>query len=375
MILNFFTSITLFGFFLNFLLSVFFWVTKKGVRIENKLLSTILLVFNLQIFYSFTTSNYTFQFFMEWHKFIFILKQTSLLFGPLIYFYVNSFLKKSNIFQARNLLHFLPFVIVTIILLFYYVGKNDFIIWQSNITLSNTILILLHNFIYLVDCVLIMKKKDITFKGFFKIVQTSPHKTWLQLLLLGFIVIWIVNLNSWAIIMIVQKPSWCAYTASIYALIVFVFVNLLMFMVLLNPDIYYVITKYKNTKVKEEDKSEYVKKIVAHFELNKPFLNPEITLETLANELSLSPRMLSQIINETFNKTFKSFILEFRIKESMQLLSDQKYGNLTILEILYKVGFNTKSAFNNQFKLHTNLTPQEYRSKFMTEKVSETYFS
>ena len=312
---------------------------------------------------------------MEWHKFIFILKQTSLLFGPLIYFYVNSFLKKSNIFQARNLLHFLPFVIVTIILLFYYVGKSNFIIWQSNITLSNTILILLHNFIYLVDCVLIMKKKDITFKGFFKIVQTSPHKTWLQLLLLGFIVIWIVNLNSWAIIMIVQKPSWCAYTASIYALIVFVFVNLLMFMVLLNPDIYYVITKYKNTKVKEEDKSEYVKKIVAHFELNKPFLNPEITLETLANELSLSPRMLSQIINETFNKTFKSFILEFRIKESMQLLSDQKYGNLTILEILYKVGFNTKSAFNNQFKLYTNLTPQEYRSKFMTEKVSETYFS
>jgi AraC-like DNA-binding protein len=44
-------------------------------------------------------------------------------------------------------------------------------------------------------------------------------------------------------------------------------------------------------------------------------------------------------------------------------LADSKHCKLTILEILYQFGFNSKSAFNNQFKLYTNLTPVEYRLK------------
>jgi AraC-like DNA-binding protein len=98
-------------------------------------------------------------------------------------------------------------------------------------------------------------------------------------------------------------------------------------------------------------------------EANKPFLNPDITLELLAGEIGVSPRILSQIINETYKKNFKSYILEYRIKESMKILADARQSKLTILEILYQVGFNSKSAFNNQFKLFTNLTPLEYRSK------------
>ena len=77
----------------------------------------------------------------------------------------------------------------------------------------------------------------------------------------------------------------------------------------------------------------------------------------------MNPRLLSQIINETYRKNFKGYILEYRIRESMKILADSKHAKLTILEVLYQVGFNSKSAFNNQFKLYTNLTPIEYRSK------------
>jgi AraC-like DNA-binding protein len=192
---------------------------------------------------------------------------------------------------------------------------------------------------------------------------------------LGFVAIWVVNLNSFAVFMIVRKPEWCAYTASIYALTAFLFLNLLMFFLLSNPDMYYVSTKYKNTKLKEEEKKDYLQRLSSFMETNKPFFNPEISLESLAIEISMNPRILSQIINETFNKTFKGYILEFRIKESMQILADSRYNHLTILEILYKVGFNTKSTFNNQFKIYTNLTPQEYRSKFMSEKKAVLQYS
>jgi len=208
-----------------------------------------------------------------------------------------------------------------------------------------------------------MKSTTISFRGFYMSIVIPSQNTWLQILLIGFIMIWIVNLNSFAIVMIVERPGWCAYTASIYALTVFLFINTVMFILMLKPDVYYIIAKYKNNKLKEPDKLEYLQKLNSYMETHKPFLNPDITLELLAKELSVNPRILSQIINETFKKNFKSYILEYRIKESMQILADSKYRNLTILEILYQVGFNSKSAFNNQFKLFTNLTPIEYRSK------------
>jgi AraC-like DNA-binding protein len=163
--------------------------------------------------------------------------------------------------------------------------------------------------------------------------------------------------------MILRRPEWCAYTVSIYALTAFLFINTIMFFLLMEPDVYYIIAKYKNNKLSEPDKSVYLQKLNSYMESRKPFLNPDITLESLANEISVNPRILSQIINETYKKNFKSYILEYRIRESMQILADSKYRNLTILEILYQVGFNSKSAFNNQFKLFTNLTPIEYRSK------------
>ena len=360
--LNFFTILTIISIFLAAILSLFFFVNKRGFIHENKILATLLLIFNLQIFYSFATSAFAFQYFMDWHKPLFLVRQTSFLIGPLIYLYVNSFLKRKDVFDYRLSVHFLPFAGAVIFLLIYYRNLNQFIIWESIIDLNDTILILIHNLIYIVLSLLSMKSTTISLRGFYKSILISSHNRWLQILLVGFIIIWIVNLNSCAVFMIVRRPGWCAYTVSIYALAAFLFINTIMFVLLFKPDVYYIIAKYKNNKLTEPDKSEYLQKLNSYMETHKPFLNPDITLESLANEISVTPRILSQIINETCKKNFKGYILEFRIKESMKILADSKHSKLTILEILYQVGFNSKSAFNNQFKLFTNLTPIEYRS-------------
>ena len=363
MTLNFFTLLTIISLFITIILSVFFFVNKRGFILENKILAILLMIFNLQIFYSFATSSFAFQYFLDWHKPLFLIRQTSFLIGPLIFLYVNSFLKRMDVFNYRIAFHFLPFIVSVIFLLILFRNVNRFIIWESIIDLNFTIFILFHTFVYIMLSLLSMKSTTISLKRFYNSILISSQNKWLQILLVGFIIIWIVNLNSFAIIMIVRRPGWCAYTASIYALTVFLFINTIMFFLLLKPDVYYIIAKYKNNKLSEPDKSEYLQKLSSYMETNKPYLNPEITLESLSNEISINPRILSQIINETFKKNFKSFILEYRIRESMQILADSKHRNLTILEILYQVGFNSKSAFNNQFKLFTNLTPIEYRSK------------
>jgi AraC-like DNA-binding protein len=361
--LNFFTLLTIISIFLSVALSLFFLVNKRGFISENKILGLLLLIFSLQIFYSFATSTFAFQFFMAWHKPLFLLRQTSFLAGPLIYLYVTAFLKRRNDSGYRIALHFIPFIIAIGFLVVYFRDLPGFVIWESPLDLEDTILILIQNSIYILLSIFSMKSTTISFRGFYKSILISSHNTWLQVLLVGFIMLWIVNLNSFAVYMIVKKPGWCAYTASIYALTAFLFINTIMFFLLLKPDVYYIIARYKNNKLSETGKSEYLLKLTSYMETRKPFLNPEITLESLANELSVNPRILSQVINETFKKNFKSYILEYRIKESMKLLADSDKSKLTVLEILYQVGFNSKSAFNNQFKLFTNLTPLEYRGR------------
>ena len=47
----------------------------------------------------------------------------------------------------------------------------------------------------------------------------------------------------------------------------------------------------------------------------------------------------------------------------MDTLSNPKKNEVTILEILYEVGFNSKSSFNTAFKKHTGLTPTAFKKQ------------
>jgi AraC-like DNA-binding protein len=359
----FFFMLVTISVFLAFVLSVFFLFTPRGNSSDNRILALLLLVFDFQIIFSFMTSWYGSYYFMAWHKQIFLLRQTSFLTGPLFYFYVLSFLKKRNVTGMDNLWHFLPFTASIVFLLIYYRSISEFVIWESILDFYDTILILASNFVYILLSWNILRKEKAGFGGLIRNLRTSPHLTWLQIIAIGFIALWVVNLNSFALFMIIRRPGWCAYTVSIYTLTAFIFLNAVMLILMMKPDIFYVMTKYRNSRLEEDDKSTYLQKLRIHMESNKPYLDPEISLESLADGIGMTPRLLSQIINETYRKSFKQFILEYRLNESMKILADCKAARLTILEVLYQVGFNSKSTFNNQFKLYTKLTPQEFRAQ------------
>lgn len=61
------------------------------------------------------------------------------------------------------------------------------------------------------------------------------------------------------------------------------------------------------------------------------------------------------------DKHFFDFINEYRIEKAKKILKDPTQKELTILEILYQVGFNSKSSFSTSFKKYTGKTPTEFR--------------
>jgi AraC-like DNA-binding protein len=89
------------------------------------------------------------------------------------------------------------------------------------------------------------------------------------------------------------------------------------------------------------------------------FLAPELKLDDLADRLGLSPRLLSQVINEGTGSNFYDFINNYRCREVKRLIAEDE--NITFLEAMYQSGFNSKSSFNKEFKKLTGTTPSEYR--------------
>ena len=117
------------------------------------------------------------------------------------------------------------------------------------------------------------------------------------------------------------------------------------------------------TDLEKIEKGETAKLVLNYMQAHKPYLEPELSLEQLASRLMLKPRLLSQAINEILGQSFYDFINRHRIEEARRLLTNPKDEKITISEVLYEVGFNSKSSFYTLFKKYTGLTPSEFRKK------------
>ena len=78
--------------------------------------------------------------------------------------------------------------------------------------------------------------------------------------------------------------------------------------------------------------------------------------------MSISSHHLSQILNERIRQNFFDFVNSYRIEEAKRKLVEPATKHYSILGIAEEVGFNSKSAFNNAFKKHTNMTPTEFKN-------------
>lgn len=93
------------------------------------------------------------------------------------------------------------------------------------------------------------------------------------------------------------------------------------------------------------------------------YLNHDINLASLSEEMKITPHQLSYIINNGFNQNFFQFINAYRIDKAKSLLLDKSSNKLTILGIAYESGFSSKTAFNTTFKKLTNQTPSEFKKQ------------
>jgi len=95
----------------------------------------------------------------------------------------------------------------------------------------------------------------------------------------------------------------------------------------------------------------------------KPYLNPDLNLYSLAKLLDIRPNHLSQIINSMEKKNFFDFVNEYRIHEVKKNLVQDDKKNLSLLGIAFESGFNSKASFNRAFRKIEGTTPSKYKEK------------
>lgn len=120
--------------------------------------------------------------------------------------------------------------------------------------------------------------------------------------------------------------------------------------------------KYQKTGLNTDQTQGLYEKLKRLMEAEKLYLDNEITLTKLSEEMDLTPHQLSQVINEQAQKNFYDFINAYRVAEAQKLLQNQEYAQYTILHIAYESGFSNKNSFNRAFKKMTQMTPSEFKA-------------
>jgi len=127
---------------------------------------------------------------------------------------------------------------------------------------------------------------------------------------------------------------------------------------------------YQSSPLTSDDKQEMLAKLERVIKEEKPYFKPDLTLNQLAEQCEIPVHHLSQILNTDIKLNFYNYISKLRVEEAKIMLSNPENKKLTILEILYEVGFNSKSVFNTAFKKHTGMTPTAYRKQMMQQDAA-----
>jgi AraC-like DNA-binding protein len=128
--------------------------------------------------------------------------------------------------------------------------------------------------------------------------------------------------------------------------------------------------KKENPKrVSENRLNELDKKLQELINLDKVYLENDLSLPKLAKSMNASCNETSFVINELYRDNFYNFINKYRVEEAKTVLLSEKYNQLNILGIAYESGFNSKTTFNTTFKKHTGFSPTEFvKTNLILEK-------
>lgn len=357
------------------LLSAFLFTSGQGKRPSNRILACFFIWMALNI----TDGLLTYSgFYTDYPALAHWEDGLVLLVGPLLYFYTQSVVYKDFSFSSRDLFHLAPFVIVTILFqVIYHYQTADYQKMIEAAVANQTLptgyylaitLVYAQITLYLAASFRVLSQYRTRIKEVFSTV-TKVNLDWLSFMLGSVLIIFAVSM-VYTYLPATQLREFFDETIAVPFIFIFAFTNLVVWKGLKQPEIFMGLEredkKYMGSTLSDPEKLMIRQQLDAHLKNERPFLNPDLTINELAERIGISGKKLSQVINETYGQNFFDFINSFRIEEVCRILKESGDRGLTVSEVMYQCGFNSKSSFNTAFRKKTGVTPSEYRKRALS---------
>jgi AraC-like DNA-binding protein len=362
--------------------------TRKTVSLADKLLVGSLLLFAFKFIILIFHIQHK-----EFFDMQFSLGLIPLTFSPLLYLYTTYLVSDRKRFRAFDLLHLLPFLLITMAYFIFFQDVVDFsdeafLERNEHLWVKMTFAIVFFTSVVAYTALTFVKLN--VFRRNIE-AQFSYRDTGLELFWVNFIAI-LFTLSGLVVIVagaynaimfekIVNTSllSHIGLTSVAYAVSYFG---------LRQPSLFrsdYALddensktqseieTQAEEKEVKqrftEAEAKALTERLIIHMNEERSYLNQELTLSELSAQINLAKHELTELLNVNIGKNFFTFVNEFRLKAVIRRLANPDYDHLTIMAIANDCGFNSKSTFNSLFKQAFGHTPSEYKKKLRDGSV------
>lgn len=334
---------------------------------------------------------------MDWYdtyrntKINYYLVELSLVLAPLLYFYVRSITCSAFKFEKKHFKHFIPWTVyffIKVFILIYDATLPDFDSVQNGKMVINfqwkyvdpivNLFSMLQMIVYLVLTFQLFYAYRQKIKDFFSNtykVELNWVRNFLYIYSFLFLFQSVQTIVNELIVDLSWRQEWWYH---FFSAIVIIYIGVKGYFTPVsnlkdlgfeyhnfsfNPKTKQTKKHRKETSKKEELPSKLSEKralLVSYMEKERPYLDSDITLVTLAEQLDMSREELSEIINKGFLVKFNDFINGYRIEAIKQMLFENKQAELSLTGIAFECGFNSKATFNRVFKKMTQSSPSEF---------------
>ncbi|GAB3505428.1 hypothetical protein GCM10027341_37030 [Spirosoma knui] len=372
MIISPFDLILLLGAMQGFILASLLWFNRKGNRLSNRLLAGLIGFMALMSFcVGIPIPNRYVSLFIDLVPMI-----NAMPLGPLIYFYTKSVLNPDFRLSKWELRQFYPIVLdwggnliawtFVIGAILHFFPQQDGPSWGNVINEYNTYVdiprwLSMTTYVVLARNWLNAHSRS---EGEFNVRWLRQFLT----ILLVFQGIWLVHLVPYIIpdtrSTLLDKFGW--YPIYIPITVMIYWLGLKGYILSRNSPVEPVGRKTRLTTLPSETITQVVDSLLNIMDSDKLYLDPELTVEKVARRLQVPAKTISFVLNQYRQKSFNTFINEYRIEAVKQRLTDPASEHLTLTGIAFECGFNSQATFQRTFKQFTQLSP----SAFMAQLAS-----
>lgn len=296
------------------------------------------------------------------------------LMGPFYYLYVRSLLDLK--ISGKSFWHYVPALLCFLALLPFYLqpGAEKLALITENlhqaeptIPAGQFVFMIAHFLqlsIYIFRSNRLIRKQTDSIKeqasnpALEKLNLLEKFTQWFVAFLIFFLILLLV------LIFVKQFRIWVDY---VFLLMLSGSIHAIAYFILMQPEIFAgnglarLNSKYQTSPLDSDKKSVLKNHLETYMRSAKPYLNSDLKISDLAEQLDIPSHHLSQIINQEYGLNFFDFVNQRRVAEAQKMLADNSYAHYTILAIAIEAGFNNKASFNRIFKKYTGMTPSAYK--------------